>query len=806
VGRRSVARYPIPVDTHAVAGTDNSFYIASTTEEGRGSLVFGEGGTDDAEDSDLLVHEYAHAIHEFIAPGTFLGTVSSQARAISEGFGDYWALSSTYAQALASGRDPFCFADWDARCGDDPPDQQCAYPPGADCLRRLDSPKTIADFSRRETAGIEHSNGEIWSSALREIFVAINDREADGRRISDLIVIESFFGTPPNPSFEGMARRMISADQYLFGGAHGDVICAAMTARGILDGCFTAPRGELTYFQSPSRGAGIPDNELAGAVLPLVITDSRLIEKLLVNVNIIHPQRGELRVSLVAPDGTEVQLQNTAADRTADIVTTYGRDTISAQSLDVFRGRSAAGEWRLRVVDLTTGNVGTVLSWSLVIQFAGETVADVRPAGRGVRQVIPIVGRTPGANGTFSMSDVRLLNRGVRDTLVTLIFTPSGGDGRAHFSAVQVLARPGEVVAYDDIVGTVFSSGGTGQLEIIGDVIASSRTYSRSERGEFGLSAAPPRESTERGQSPLLIPQLVSDENARSNLGWAETAGQFGTLRIRLYDTRSGRVVSESERPLLPHTHLQIPVTGSGRVLAELTVVAGQARVVGYGSVVNNRSGDPIFIPARRAPAPATVVAPAISATGAAGTYWQSDVSITFAAPHPVTITFLNAERVFDAPGAAWELLLVDTVRRDFGAPGARGALVTNADSGLLFGSTISTEGLDGTFGQYVPFATPSSQPFQDLLHIENSNRFRTNIGAVAGEQGAEIVITVLDSAGNPFQTTRHTLGAFQLIQFQIAQPVRQGRARVEVLSGSVYAYASVVNNDTSDPFFVPAQ
>ena len=178
VSSRALVPYAVPADTHAAGGRDDSFFIAATTGEGRGTLYFGTGGTDDAEDSDLLVHEYAHAIHEWVAPGTFLRSPGRMARAISEGFGDYWAFSAKYADALASGRDPFCFADWDARCfGSD----GCVYPEGADCLRRMDSAKTIDDFLDGSSPGTEHRNGEIWSSALS---ATLNIEGASSRGIS----------------------------------------------------------------------------------------------------------------------------------------------------------------------------------------------------------------------------------------------------------------------------------------------------------------------------------------------------------------------------------------------------------------------------------------------------------------------------------------------------------------------------------------------------------------------------------------------------------------------------------------------
>ena len=49
----------------------------------------------------------------------------------------------------------------------------------------------MADFINSSLSGTEHRNGEIWSSALREIFMTI------GRRKTDTLVLEATFGVPP---------------------------------------------------------------------------------------------------------------------------------------------------------------------------------------------------------------------------------------------------------------------------------------------------------------------------------------------------------------------------------------------------------------------------------------------------------------------------------------------------------------------------------------------------------------------------------------------------------------------------------
>src|SRR2546430_12284000 len=164
--------YSIPVDPHAFGGSDNSLYESSTTP-GQGLLFFGDGGVDDAEDSDMVLHEYTHAVQDWIAPGAFFGTSASEARAMAEGIADYWAFSQNYEQTVAGGRDPYCLGDWDARCDGDDPTQQCGYPPGADCLRRVDSTKTMADFQAIDQPGQKQANSASWSSALRETFDAV---------------------------------------------------------------------------------------------------------------------------------------------------------------------------------------------------------------------------------------------------------------------------------------------------------------------------------------------------------------------------------------------------------------------------------------------------------------------------------------------------------------------------------------------------------------------------------------------------------------------------------------------------------
>ncbi len=68
-------------------GLDNSF-----SWDKHDLLRFGKGGVDDAEDADVILHEYGHAIHDSQVAGF---GVEPEAGAIGEGFGDYWAVTVT---------------------------------------------------------------------------------------------------------------------------------------------------------------------------------------------------------------------------------------------------------------------------------------------------------------------------------------------------------------------------------------------------------------------------------------------------------------------------------------------------------------------------------------------------------------------------------------------------------------------------------------------------------------------------------------------------------------------------------------
>jgi hypothetical protein len=209
VTRRAINNRPQAVRINQL-GYDNSF----ATDHPKNELRFGKGGVDDAEDGEVILHEYGHAIH-FAQNFSF---ASEQAGAISEGFGDYWAVTVGDVVSMTLGvpaLEPLaCVADWDS----------VSYTSTVPhCLRRVDQDLHFpADLS-----GEVHHDGQIWSRALWDI------RQALGNVRADTIILQGSFDFP-GTTMTDLANRTVAAAQQLYGNAAAAAVTKAFADRGIL--------------------------------------------------------------------------------------------------------------------------------------------------------------------------------------------------------------------------------------------------------------------------------------------------------------------------------------------------------------------------------------------------------------------------------------------------------------------------------------------------------------------------------------------------------------------------------------------
>ena len=187
---------------------DNSFYSPSTD-----TITYGTGGVDDAEDAEVIWHEYGHAIQDAQVPG--FGS-SSEAGAMGEGFGDWWAMIMSIPNNPDTATTPLaCIADWDA----------VSYASGSPkCLRRVDGSKMYPG----DVDGEVHDDGEIWSRALWDVYKGL------GRDNAAKVVLEAQFSYAPNTSFSAAATVTVSTAQRLLGSSAATICQNAFHARGIL--------------------------------------------------------------------------------------------------------------------------------------------------------------------------------------------------------------------------------------------------------------------------------------------------------------------------------------------------------------------------------------------------------------------------------------------------------------------------------------------------------------------------------------------------------------------------------------------
>jgi zinc metalloprotease ZmpB len=141
-------------DPSGLSGADNSHYLTSS-----GQLALGEGGVDDAEDADVIIHELGHGLHDWVTDGGL-----SQVNGLSEGVGDY--IAGSYSRHLgywSSAQTAYNWVfNWDGHnpfWGGRVLNYTAIYPSGL-----------VSSI---------HTNGQIWATANMKIWNDIGRQDAD---------------------------------------------------------------------------------------------------------------------------------------------------------------------------------------------------------------------------------------------------------------------------------------------------------------------------------------------------------------------------------------------------------------------------------------------------------------------------------------------------------------------------------------------------------------------------------------------------------------------------------------------------
>ena len=114
--------------------------------------------------------------------------------------------------------------------------------------------------------------------------------------------------------------------------------------------------GTQTYTNSADYS--IPDNNATGISSPITVSGRTGYGSATtsISVNIVHTYVGDLKLDLIAPDGTVYNLRTNTGGSADNIVETYTKN-LSTELLN--------GTWKLRVIDSAGADTGYINSWSI---------------------------------------------------------------------------------------------------------------------------------------------------------------------------------------------------------------------------------------------------------------------------------------------------------------------------------------------------------------------------------------------------------------------------------------------------------
>jgi hypothetical protein len=277
-------------------------------------------------------------------------------------------------------------------------------------------------------------------------------------------------------------------------------------------------------------------------------------------------------------------------------------------------GITTLEDGRLEVI--IDSDTGAVSAYASVLDNITTDPLAVMPVDvskvQSKRYVLPGIAELGGENNFHS--DIRIFNGGPSDVTANFTFYPF--ENKAPVSVSPRTIRQGQVLAIDNVLPTMFNQSATGGSIVVttsndSSLVATARTYTNvAGGGTYGqfIPGVTPGEGVGLGDEALQVLQLEQSDRFRSNLGIAELTGNPVDVRLSIHfpDTK---VTAFTDVHLNANEFVQFnqiirafftspgEQTYNARITVE--VVGGTGRVTAYGSVIDNKSKDPTYVPAQ---------------------------------------------------------------------------------------------------------------------------------------------------------------------------------------------------------------
>lgn len=449
--------------------------------------------------------------------------------------------------------------------------------------------------------------------------------------------------------------------------------------------------------------------------------------------------------------------------------------------------------------------------------------------------VIAAASHAQGLANTRWVTDVVLHNAG--NSLADLhLWFMKGGQGNIGAEGQPVAVSPGGSLLIEDIVVSLFGEDDASGALLIGSnqpLLVTSRTYNDASSGTYGqfIPGRDIESAVSRSESVHLI-QLTRSSTFRTNLGVANPTGNSLTVDVSLMDA-GGSVIDTRTLTVSPYGFVQktdILGADSEDAVAVVSSSTPDAAFFPYASVVDNRTGDPMMVEPIHV-GNEMVIAAAAHVGGLEDTDWRTDLEVcnftgdaaefdlnllmtdhNNASPQFVSITLAatTCERVSDVLDVS------------FSYEGSAALEIQSSRGELTVSSRTYNTTEIGTYGQFLPGASEATavaageeaRIIQLAQSTGSSTGFRTNIGFV--NRAGTPTIVVLDlrtETGASLGTLEFTLEPYEHRQINrvfrqvTSGEVSNGFAVVSTSStgAGFMAYASVVDNASGDPVYIPA-
>lgn len=190
------------IDTHALNGADQSVFKGVQRPA---SIEFGTGGVDDAEDGEVIAHEFAHGLS---ARATHAAPEGLERNCIEEGWADYFA--KRYSATFVHNAPNNLVFSWDAHN-----EFWQGYFIG-----------TSQDYTQ-DVLSASGTCRQVWSSALQCLYQKLGN-------YADTLLYEQLFYLHDNITMPQLAETLIQLDSLVSGARHYGAIKSCFVAYGIL--------------------------------------------------------------------------------------------------------------------------------------------------------------------------------------------------------------------------------------------------------------------------------------------------------------------------------------------------------------------------------------------------------------------------------------------------------------------------------------------------------------------------------------------------------------------------------------------